>query len=42
MYRISLRVNEISPLFIELNELNQNSLKEYDYWKEKARYVTIC
>ncbi len=38
LYKISLSVNEIPPLFVELSELHQNESKEFDFWKEKARF----
>ena len=37
LYKMSLSVSEIPPLFVELSELHRNENKSYDFWKEKAR-----
>lgn len=40
LYKMSLSVNEIPPLFVELDELNYNEAsREPEYWKEKARWI---
>ena len=40
LYKMSLTVNEIPPLFCELDELSQSHVThEYECWKEKARWI---
>ena len=40
LYKMSLSVSEIPPLFVQLDQLSQN-INEHPNWEEKARYVTI-
>ena len=40
LYKMSLSVSEIPPLFVQLDQLSQNG-NEHLNWEEKARYVAI-
>lgn len=39
LYKMSLSVSEIPPLFVQLDRLETKENNEYTFWKEKARYV---
>jgi hypothetical protein len=39
MYTLSTRINEIPPLFCQLNVLQNTPANEYLYWKEQARWI---
>ena len=37
LYKMSLSVSEIPPLFVQLDDLQKNESRECISWKEKAR-----
>lgn len=39
LYKMSLSVSEIPPLFVQLDQLEQGEESEVPSWNEKARYV---
>lgn len=41
LYKMSLSVSEIPPLFVQLDKLEKKENDEYLYWKEKARLFEI-
>jgi hypothetical protein len=38
LHKLSFSVNEIPPLFVQLNILTYSENNRNVYWKEKARY----
>jgi hypothetical protein len=39
LYKLQVPVNEIPPLFVQLDKLEQDLRGEFLYWKEKARWI---